>query len=125
MPRALPQLFTTTTTATRPRALGPGWSPNKGGGGTLPLSTVTAGEPWWHCYVKAAGGGKAADGGRLPAAAAAERAAIGGPVKSNISSGVIGMPFVEAPAIFKRNGLFCTHADRPRPTQPQRWYDCM
>ena len=31
---------------------------------------------------------------------------VGGPVKSNVSSGIIGMPFVEAPAIFKRNGVY-------------------
>ena len=41
-----------------------------------------------------------------PGAIAASVPALAGPIKSNISSGIIGMGFVEAPAIFKRKGVY-------------------
>lgn len=72
------------------------WMWNAGSGGHLPVTRVTA-ETWWNCYAKEHVDGEATGLLSAPRDITAP---------SNVSSGVIGNVFVEAPAIFKRNGIY-------------------
>ena len=74
---------------------------------------------WWHCYAKQSAEESTVEIATVASAAGAIGSAqhawqaqvevpqLTGPVKSNVSSGVFGMGFVEAPAIFKRKGIYC------------------
>jgi hypothetical protein len=102
-----------------------GWRYSAGQGGDPHKISRLAPGSWWHCYTK--GPDDDGHGAALTAAAAPPQQQllpkfgkclaaysgsstggppVGGPVKSNVSSGIIGMPFVEAPAIFKRKGIY-------------------
>ena len=103
--------------------------------------TKHTGETWWRCYARSSE--------RAAAVAAAAPvithsrdvavAAVYDPTPSNISSGMFGHEFVEAPAIFKRAGTyyalfgkcccFCGHGSgigvytAPRPLGPWTYHD--
>lgn len=72
-----------------------GWryTPSSGIAGNV--STHTS-EEWWRCYQHEEAG--------LPTVT--EVAAVHDPLPTNTSSGMFGHEFVEAPAIFKRGGLY-------------------
>jgi len=72
-----------------------GWRYTNGQAGDPHKIAKSTSDKWWSCFTKKV----AAETGR-------KKVALAGPVKSNVSSGIIGMGFVEAPAIFKRKGVY-------------------
>lgn len=67
------------------------WTWNTQGGGKLPVAKVTS-EKWWGCFAKDVLTS-------VPVIASSLEA-------SNVSSGVFGNEFVEAPILFKRKGIY-------------------
>ncbi len=75
--------------------LGAGWQFNKGQGGDPHKISKLAPGTWWHCYSKSS----VAEIGKVQLYHAHDgditAPELMGPVKSNVSSGIIGMTFVE------------------------------
>lgn len=103
------------TTSSNP--LGTGWNHKVGQGGDPTKINKLAPGSWWHCYTKleqqdadqqATEETQQGQVQEQPSEETGDAVAltIKGPIKTNVSSGVIGMSFVEAPAIFKRKGVY-------------------
>jgi hypothetical protein len=94
------------TSSSAAKPIGSGWVFDKGQGGDPTKISKLAPGDWWHCYARQTQEQQQAEAGRGHRTLAALTESDTGPIKTNVSSGVIGMEFVEAPAIFKRKGVY-------------------
>lgn len=92
-------LYTTSKTP----GLGAGWEYNNGQGGDPHKINKLTSEPWWHCYSKSTELEPRFDATAIAQTGKAQSQLypkLMGPVKSNVSSGIIGMNFVEVRVAF-------------------------
>ena len=100
-------LYTTSKTP----GLGAGWAYDQGQGGDPHKISKLTSEPWWHCYSKSTEPEPSFAATAIVQAGKAQSQLypeLMGPVKSNVSSGIIGMNFVEVRVIVLSLLLFAT-----------------
>ena len=82
------------------------WSFQASAGNPNNVTSVHAGEPWWSCFRKSPGTNQKKSTAGVVQHYFLEDAHLHAQPVPNVSSGFFGAEFVEAPALFKRKGVY-------------------